>query len=189
MFPMFPSKHPQQWRGQHCLPPPPFSLRNLHLSLAVCHLLHSLKSFFHCYNMFQVWKCHLLHLLQTMNYGNDEEMECSKESMLSWILQSYTQTKKEGKLMHVFKNFILNTNIQGLVDAFLVHYYILQINKQNKFNVRICISSLFLPFYKWPNDQRKCNVRILESKFVPHINKQNKPIKMWGLTFLNPSLS
>jgi hypothetical protein len=83
--------------------------------------------------MLKVWKCHLLHLLQSMedmNSGNDEEMECSKESMLSWILQSCTQTNKEGRLMHIFKKIILNTNILGLVDALLVHYYILQINKQ-----------------------------------------------------------
>ncbi len=65
-------------------------------------------------------------------------------------LQSYTQTNKEGQLMHVFKNFILNTNIQGLINAFLVHYYILQINKQNKFNVRMYISCSFFLF---ANDQ------------------------------------
>jgi hypothetical protein len=126
---------------------------------------------------------------KTWIMGNDEEMVCSKESMLSWILQSYTQTNKEGQLMHVFKNFILNTNIQGLINAFLVHYYILQINKQNKFNVRMYISCSFLSFCKWPNNQKKCNVRILEYKFVPHINKHNKPVTMLGLTFLNPSLS
>ncbi len=133
MFPMFPSKHPQQWHGQCCLPPHPFPLCHLHSSFALSCFLHSLQSFFHRYNMLKVWKCHLLHLLQSMedmNSGNDEEMECSKESMLSWILQSCTQTNKEGRLMHIFKKIILNTNILGLVDALLVHYYILQINKQ-----------------------------------------------------------
>jgi hypothetical protein len=131
----------------------------------------------------------LLQTMEDMNYGNDEEMECSKESMLSWILQSYTQTNKEGQLMHVFKILILKTNIRGLVDAFLVHYYSLQINKLNKFNVRMYISCLFFYFYKWPNNQRKCNARILESKFVLHINKQNKQVKMLGLALLNPSPS
>jgi hypothetical protein len=86
--------------------------------------------------------------MEDMNYGNDEEMECLEESMVSQILQSYTQTNKEGQLMHVFKFLILNTNIQGLVDAFLVHYYILQIKKLNKFNVKIYISCLFFYFCK-----------------------------------------
>jgi len=52
--------------------------------------------------------------------------------------------------MHVFKNFILNTKIEGLINAFLVHYYILQINKQNKFNMRMYISCYSFLF---ANDQ------------------------------------
>jgi hypothetical protein len=91
--------------------------------------------------------------------------------------------------MHVFKFLILNTNIQGLVDAFLIHYYILHISKLNKFNVRMNISCLFVYFYKSPNNQRMCNAIILEYKFVLHINKQNKQVKMLGLTLLNPSPS
>jgi hypothetical protein len=136
--------------------------------------------------------------MEDMNYGNDEEMECSEESMLFRILESYTQTNKEGQLLHVFKILILNTNIQGLVDAFLVHYYILQIKKLNKFNVRISflvysfisandqtIKESVMPKFLNPslsytstNKTSKSNVRIstIESKSILKIHKKHKLI-------------
>jgi len=62
---------------------------------------------------------------------------------------SILHTNKQGRSINAFfKILILKTNIRGLIDAFLVHYYSLQINKLNKFNVRMYISCLFFYFCK-----------------------------------------